>query len=144
MTATYTVYHLETGLLGAVLMLPDDDAQRAVNTPAGHGLIEGAFDARCQRLDVATGEVVPYRPPAPADDADSTWQWSETGLRWVAVATPARQAREERQRRIAAARELEASQGRALRALLLNPADVEARAKLEEIEAAIVSLGIRD
>lgn len=144
MNSTYTIYSLETGLFGAVLTLPDSDAQRDANTPPGCALEPGVFDCRTQRVDLLTGEVVPYRPAAPLDDDNNAWRWDEAQLCWVAEATPARAAREDRTRRIARAHEIESGQGRALRALLLNPDDAAARSKLEQIEAEIAALGIRD
>jgi hypothetical protein len=38
-------------------------------------------------VDLATGEVVDYQPPAPANDADKTWAWDDTIKRWIATPT---------------------------------------------------------
>lgn len=45
-------------------------ADLAANTPAGCAAIEGRFDHRTQRVDLATGQVVAWEPPPqPAAEA---------------------------------------------------------------------------
>jgi len=49
--------------------------------------VEGEHDHLSKRVDIATGEVVDYQPPAPADDADKTWSWDDAIKRWAPTAT---------------------------------------------------------
>lgn len=75
------------------------------NTLAGTVAVEGLHDPRRVRLDVATGEVVQYMPPAPTADEWRTWSWIETEWSWAEVPTPAaiaRDAKAERDRRLTA------------------------------------------
>lgn len=73
-----------------------------VNTPAGTVAFEvqpgAAVDILSQRVDIATGELVDYQPPAPAADAWRTWSWDAATKRWVAVPTLAAHKRDARQR----------------------------------------------
>lgn len=118
---TFSLYHLATGLFdGRSLTLPE--SMLALNVPAGMGALEGVFDHRAERLDLASGAVVPWTPPPP-DPAE----------------LEAARLRQAQQR----AAQLEAGQARALRALALDPTDQTARARLADIEAAIVAAGIR-
>lgn len=120
---TYSLYHLATGLFdGRSLTLPDDAATLALNTPAGMGAHEGMVNHRTHRLDLASGELVAWTPPPP----------SQADLE--AAALRAAQQRVD---------QLERSQARAMRTLALDPFDHTARARLQEIEAAIVATGIR-
>jgi hypothetical protein len=60
-------YDATTGLFdGGSVGLPDD-VDPGPNTPAGHIAIEGSFDAKSQRFDLATNTVAPYTPPVDAD-----------------------------------------------------------------------------
>ena len=54
----------------------------SANTPAGAIAVEvdNIDDARC--LDLASGRVVPWRPPMPADPMQD-WSWSDEQRRWV-------------------------------------------------------------
>jgi hypothetical protein len=86
---TVTFYHRETGMLDGSQLICSDDSLVALNTPADHIAIEGAFDHLCQRVDVTTGAVVDYQPPQP--DADH--EWNADTKRWQLNAdTQARQA----------------------------------------------------
>lgn len=61
------------------------------------------FDWRSMRVDLATGEVVDYQPPAPPDTEWETFAWD--GKRWIGTPTLAarwRNVRAERDRRLAA------------------------------------------
>jgi Domain of unknown function (DUF4376) len=83
---TWSFYDTATGAL-APSALTCAAAQVAANTPPGHAAIEGRFDPLSQRVDLATGQVVDYQPPAPAADELRTWAWDEATRRWVAVPT---------------------------------------------------------
>jgi hypothetical protein len=51
------------------------------NVPDGCGCTMDAVDPLSQRVDMATGLVVGYQPPAPSDDH----QWDESTKRWLYV-----------------------------------------------------------
>ena len=104
MSATWSFYDVATGALapGAITC---SAAQLAANTPPGHAAIAGRFDPLSQRVDLATGQVVDWQPPAPADDELRTWAWDAVTRRWVASPTElalANAARTERDARLAA------------------------------------------
>jgi hypothetical protein len=112
-----------------------DDADLKINTPEGHRAIEGHFDPLSQRVDLETGAVVEYQPPAPSPDHE----WEAVTRRWVLRAdVAARQAKHAQALEQIAA--LEKNQLRASRELLLNPADREARARLTALDAQIIAL----
>lgn len=63
------------------------------------------FDWRSMRVDVATGYVVDYQPPAPPTTEFETFSWNADIKRWVGAPTVAahwRNVRAERDRRLAA------------------------------------------
>lgn len=99
---TYSFYDPATGLFDArVISVPDELLQ--VNTPANRIAKEGYHDCSRCRVDVATGEIVPYQPPAPADTEWATHSWDADAWAWVATPTTAalaRSARAERDRRL--------------------------------------------
>ena len=89
----------------------------AANVPAGCVAVDGRHDAQRSRLDLASGEVVPWLPPAPADNERATYALNEAGDGWVARprdAVLAAQLRAERARRINACdwTELASARGR--------------------------------
>jgi hypothetical protein len=86
----------------ASLALPDTEE---------FGWVEGVTDWRAQRVDLKTGDVVDYQPPAPSKDHE----WD--GKRWV-VKPEIKQEREESAEAIEKIRELEAQQHRRVRELL--------------------------
>jgi hypothetical protein len=101
---TWSFYDTATGAIAPGAMTCTA-AQVAANTPPGHSTIEGRFDHRSQRVDLATGQVVDCQPPAPADDELRTWAWNADTRRWVAsptVLAVANAARTERDARLAA------------------------------------------
>lgn len=57
------------------------------NTPPGYVAIEGVYDHLSQRIDIATGIVVDYQPPAPPDTAMASYTWDVPSKRWLATAT---------------------------------------------------------
>lgn len=102
--STYSFFDPSTGLFagkqfrGPLSML-------SANTPEGTQAIEGAFDAQRQRVDLDSGAVVDWQPPAPPDTEFEAWSWSADERRWVAsrtAAAVARDVRVERDRRLAA------------------------------------------
>lgn len=65
------------------------DEQIEAKTPAGCGAIDADMvrDWRSQRVDLATGDVVDWQPPAPQDTYLTTWLWDAGQRRWVAQPT---------------------------------------------------------
>lgn len=75
------------------------------NTPAGCAAVEGVEDWQAQRVDLETGAVVAWQPPAPGDDALRTWAWDASARRWLpspTAAAVAAEVRQERDQRLAA------------------------------------------
>ena len=133
MTKTYSLYEAATGLFTGKRLHCDDEGLLAVRLPAGTLAMEGAFDHRAQRLDLASGKVVAYRPPAPSPDHE----WDAVGKRWqYKAANPGPEGRTGAiYARIQA---LEATQGRAVREATLG--DPQAMRRLKEIDAEISEL----
>lgn len=133
---TYAFYDPKTGLLlDARVMLAD--SQLEANTPPGFVALEGHFDHLQQRVDVATGEVVDYQPPAPLDDEDRTWSWDTEQRRWLASPTLASLKRGQSAQIRGAMAMLEVDQARPLRECAIAYANgtVPDRAALEQLEA---------
>lgn len=112
----------------------------ALQVREGFALIEGDHDHNRVRVDITTGELVPYRPDPPPDSELLTWQWDDDAWCWRSSHTARAQQilqAEERMRRVL---ELESSQARPLRELLLNPGDSDARRRLAQLERDIADL----
>jgi hypothetical protein len=113
---------------------PNDRALRD-NTPAGLIPIEGTYDHLSQRVDLATGKVIDYRPDQPDDDHE----WNERLRRWTkrpeAMAKQIQATRAQRQ-----IERLEKQQARPMRELARNPGDAAARRRIDEIDAEIEAL----
>jgi hypothetical protein len=117
MMKTFSLYEAATGLFTGKRLHCDDEGLLAVRLPAGTLALEGAFDHRRQRMDLATGAIVAYRPPAPSADHE----WDDAGKRWQVK--PARATED---------------QGRAVREATLG--DAAAMKRLKEIDAEINEL----
>lgn len=95
---TASVFRLDDGLLtGAILH--GSDAAIARNTPAGCAVVDGEHDHRNRRVDLVTGQVVPYQPPQPAATEFQTYDWDAAKELWVAQPTQAARWRAVRARR---------------------------------------------
>lgn len=57
------------------------------NMPHGCGAVSGVVDWQSQRVDISTGELIDWQPPAPADDDQQTWAWHSEARRWVSQPT---------------------------------------------------------
>ncbi|MGP8033150.1 MAG: hypothetical protein ACLPQ6_03310 [Steroidobacteraceae bacterium] len=138
----FSFYHCETGAVHAQRFSTDLDPVHhphlfrqliAANTPADHVAIEAALDREAQRMNVATGELVAYQPPAPS----TAHEWDTASKRWTltAAATAAQAARSTA---LAKIRALEGSQGRAVREAALGvPGAVDRLRSLDERIAAL-------
>lgn len=75
-------YDQNTGLLhgnSIVLNAPEDnDATLMRNCPIGHKPVQGNLHPLTQRVDIATGQVIDYQPPAPSVDHE----WNADTKRW--------------------------------------------------------------
>jgi hypothetical protein len=133
MVKTYSLYEAATGLFTGKRLHCDDEGLLAVRLPAGTLAREGAYDHRSQRLDLSTGHVVAYRPPAPSGDHE----WDSIGKRWQ-VKAAVRGAEGRTAVIYARIQALEATQGRAVREATLG--DASAMKRLKEIDAEINDL----
>ena len=86
-TRTWHFYDLQTGLFnGRRFGAPEySDELLALNTPPGCGAKNDVLDWQSQRVNVTTGELQDYQPPAP--DADHEWMHDDDQgnrvRRWV-------------------------------------------------------------
>lgn len=98
---TWHFYRLADGTLtGRTVTLDDsDEALLQANTPAGCAVVADVADWMAQRVDLATGALVDWQPPAPADTELQTWQWDAAARRWLPVPTTAALAAEVRRTR---------------------------------------------
>lgn len=140
----YSFYSIETGAIAGVNVNCSED-QLQDNTPPGHAPIAGTYDPTNRRVDLKTGEVVAYKPAAPAASAMRTWTWDDQAERWQPVPTleALRQARIEPVQ--AAIEEREQQQARPVRelleALLSNqPAPAASQQAFDAIRTAIAAL----
>jgi hypothetical protein len=82
----YHLYDAATGLfVGQTFHTNDTDPVAAAafakaNTPEGHAVYEGhVTDHSVQKVDIATGALIDYQPPAPSADHE----WNPAAKRWV-------------------------------------------------------------
>ena len=107
-------YHKDSGAF-AEHVYSASEPELALNTPADHVAFEGSYDHLSQRVNVTTGAVEDYQPPAPSTD----YEWDTQVRRWqlnpeVAAAQEARRAT------LAEIARLEGQQGRAVREAVLT------------------------
>jgi hypothetical protein len=86
MSQTYSLYDKATGIFPGT-KLSCDDQYLQQNVPGGMSPIAGDYDDLSQRVDLATGAVINYQPPAPLNDTTQTWAWDVPTSRWVSVKT---------------------------------------------------------
>ena len=112
----WSFYDKETGLLTGQIFGATDESALLVNIPKGQSAVEGEHDHLSCRVDIATGLVVDYQPPAPNADHE----WDDASKRWKL--NPEAAARADRKNGAAArVSHLEANvQPRAQRELLLS------------------------
>jgi hypothetical protein len=132
MTKTYSLYEAATGLFIGKRLHCDDEGLLSARLPAGTLALEGTFDHRCQRLDLATGVVVGYRSPVPSGNHE----WNNAHKLWHV--TDARGADERAAAIYARIQALEARQCRAVREATLG--DATAMKRLKDIDAEIKDL----
>jgi hypothetical protein len=142
----YSIYDAATGAFTGQEVIANNDHTLRINTPEGCAAIEGQHDHLSKRVDLATGEVVNWQPPAPPDTDLETFEWDATTRpkrpRWVSKPT-AKAIKQAKQARVQERMDrLEAKQARPLRELLLDPNDAQARAKLAALENQLAELRI--
>lgn len=101
---TFSIADEETGVFSGRVVSGSLEFVSA-NTPLGCIAVPGRHDHRRRRLDIATGEIVPYQPPAPAATEWQAWAWDAQAEAWLPVPTDAARARDikaERARRLLA------------------------------------------
>lgn len=104
---TWHFYRLADGTLtGRAVTLDDaDQGLLQANIPDGCAAVDDVSDWQAQRVDLETGQLIDWQPPAPSDDALRTWSWDQQARRWVASPTAAAiaaEARRVRDQRLAA------------------------------------------
>lgn len=147
---TWHFYRLTDGVLtGRSVTLDDDDTELLkANTPAGCGAVVDVTDWQAQRVDIKTGELADWQPPAPADTELQAWRWDDSARRWLAVPTLAA-LKAARVARVQAAIEAqEAAQARPVRELLAallsgGQAEQAARDRFAAVSAKIAALQLK-
>jgi hypothetical protein len=125
-------YDAATGRFDGQQVLASSDAIKAM-VPDGFIAIDGHYDPLTQRVDIATGEVVDYQPPAPSAD----YEWNKDAKRWqLTPAIAAKQAA--RTSALTLIGQLEAKGIRAMRELALSVPGAQDR--LRSIDDQIAAL----
>jgi hypothetical protein len=129
----YSFYDKKTGVLHQSKFSTDDPSQLAGNVPPEHGAIDGHHDHMRKRVNVETGELIDYQPPAPSaehvwDEASKTWNLNPDAMAKI----------ERRRTAYARIAVLESSTLRSLREHALGY--VGAEQKLKDIDAEIAAL----
>jgi hypothetical protein len=87
MSASVWSFADASGALTVTTLSGPEAAAQAHAQALGLVAIEGQYDHLSQRVDLATGQVIDYQPPAPADTALATHRWDADTRRWVAEPT---------------------------------------------------------
>jgi hypothetical protein len=82
---TYAFYDEKTGIFATHHKTFNNPKSLKVNTPDGFIALAGRYDPLSQKVDIATGKVVDYQPPAPTADHE----WNATTKRWQLNTTAA-------------------------------------------------------
>ena len=90
MIQEYSIAESESGMFTGYVLACSPDVV-SYNIQPGQIAVPGRHDHLCRRLDLETGEVVPYQPPPPPDTDLVTWAWNTTTERYVAEPTMAAQ-----------------------------------------------------
>lgn len=95
MKRRHWVYWTETGIFtGESIVCESDWIDVELANRPGRAAYVGEVDHLSQRIDTASGALIDYVPPAPADTADLSYSWNASAKRWVGVETlPARKRR---------------------------------------------------
>ncbi len=131
----WSFYDPQTGDISPKRLMSSNPQVVRDNTPEGLRAIAGWHDHLSRRVDLETGDVIDWQPPQP--DADH--EWNPERRRWV-KRSDVRARENERARVLAEIAQLEASQTRPLRELLIDPNNVTAHTRLRAIDERIVTL----
>lgn len=142
----YTFYRLDTGEL-TPMQFCGEESLLEMNTPAGHGAIEGVHRYQSRRVG-ADGAIEAFQPPRPADTEWTAHRWDEHAEEWIAEPTLALKRRHASDRLLQSIRLAEAGQGRPAREIALAaaagaPAPEAAVAALAAIDERIANLRAR-
>lgn len=86
--AVWHFFDPATGLFsGASYVGVDSDLPAQLALRPGLAAHEGAVDHLSQRRDLASGQLVDWQPPAPADTDLATHAWDAATRRWIATPT---------------------------------------------------------
>ena len=131
----YSFYHAETGRFADMKYCSTSEHPENLRNqvPAGHLPIEGDYDHLAEQVDISTGAVIDYQPPAP----DANHEWNSAARRWQLTAA-VQAAIDQRARASARIAQLEVSQHRAVRDAALGFAGAIAR--LQSIDDEIAAL----
>lgn len=106
---TIRFFDPQTGLFSPRCWSGPSRRSGSVVAPAGMVALDvtsiAGFDWQAMRVDLATGQVVDYQPPAPPDTEHETFAWDASIKRWVGTPTAAAHwqlVRAERDRRLSA------------------------------------------
>ena len=128
----WSFYDPATGLFSGKKFRGIRPSDVEANTPEGLIAIEGEYDHRCQRI-LPDGQVVDWKPPKPDDDHE----WN--GTRWILTVAVAA-VRKKRRDTQAEIENLERSQLRSMREVILDSTDDIAKDRLSGIERQIAIL----
>jgi len=131
----------QTGLI-AETVVQCSERRIGENTPVGMVAIEGHHDHLSKRVDLATGEVVDWQPPAPPDTDLETFEWDAAPKRprWISKPTAKALVRAENAAIVAQIEREEAKQTRSIRELALTPSSKPAKDALQAIENKVAEL----
>ncbi len=99
----YSIYNSATGAFTGQEVIANNEHTLRINTPDGCAAAEGQHDCLSKRVDLATGEVVDWQPPAPPDTDLETFEWDNAPKRprWRRVLKTAGVAKYAREHRAA-------------------------------------------
>ena len=139
--STWSFYDRQSGQLhGRVFTGPDGSVD--ANTPPGYVKIAGDLDALCQRVNLATGQVEEWQPPAPPDTELTTHAWDIDAKRWIGRPTLAALKLRDQAAVKAEIASIEATQPRALREAALASGSTRdaALSRLNAIDSQVKEL----
>lgn len=129
------------GLTGRTFSGPQDAL--SLNLPDGCGAIDGHFDPQSQRVNLATGLVEDWQPPAPPDTELLVHYWDAGSKRWLATPTLAALKLRVQAPVMARIDQVEAGQPRALREAALATTDAAREAAQARLRALDTEIAIQ-
>ena len=140
---TRSIYNRGTGFFTGGVVAHNDNSVFGKLEPE-LGEVEGQHDHLSKRVDLATGEVIEWQPPAPPDTDLETFEWDALSEpkrpRWRARPTAKALVRAENAAIVAQIEREEAKQTRSIRELALTPSSKPAKDALQAIENKVAEL----